>query len=254
MNHPALPRVLNATPYSGFDMPRLGRIVPAHVRSERSQDDDAGFVSSMDSIDADSLAAVASKMDPDLPVCFEWEPDIHLQTSAHEMLARMHDMTVALDHLKAALRPGSLFGLYRTLPPRLWWPHQLHSPYIPGRADRDLKRVRDLIGRVTAMFPSLYTFYDDDRVGWTRYAIGTARLCDVLDPGREVPRWAYMWPRYHNSNKRLAHEPEPIDDWRYKVRLALDLGFGVAVWDDGRGVFEVSDHINAVVELGKEAG
>jgi hypothetical protein len=42
--------------------------------------------------------------------------------------------------------------------------------------------------------------------------------------------YPFVWPRYHNSNKKVGGQTIPLDEWRFHVRRVLKYADGCVVW------------------------
>jgi hypothetical protein len=119
-------------------------------------------------------------------------------------------------------------GYYGVLPVPDYWravSKPGSSKFISWQSDNN--RLQSLIENVDALFPSLYTFYNDQD-GWVKFAraqIGEARR---LANGKPVI--VFLWPKFHDSNRFLKNKYVPTDFWRVELETALELADGVVIW------------------------
>lgn len=132
-------------------------------------------------------------------------------------------------------------GYYSLAPLRDYWRAARppdHAEYQAWVAEND--KVQPLADEVDALFPSLYTFYDDID-GWERTALQNLREARRVAKGK--PIYPFLWPQYHESNKKLGGQYLRASDWRRQlefIRLHADgavlwggwAGTGPARWDD----------------------
>jgi hypothetical protein len=127
--------------------------------------------------------------------------------------------------------PGLKVGFYGLPPIRDYWRVQkgFGSPaYQAWRAEN--RALMPAGEAMDAIFPSLYTFYTD-QAGWIRYA--TANIAEAKRYGKPV--YPFLWPRYHDSNKRLAWQPLELDYWDKELATVFAQADGAVIWDWGKG-------------------
>jgi hypothetical protein len=122
--------------------------------------------------------------------------------------------------------PKLTFGIYSEAPASGYWP-------IVGSDKAQLlaweacnKRMAAIAKKVDVIFPSLYTFYDDE-AGWDTYAKAT--LAAAKQYGKPV--YAFLWPEYHVSNRKLAGTNIPGRVWRHELELTRQNADGVVLWN-----------------------
>jgi Bacterial Ig domain/Hyaluronidase len=85
-----------------------------------------------------------------------------------------------------------------------------------------------LTNEVGALYPSLYTFYEN-RAGWVNYARANIAEAKRLAPGRPV--YPFLWMQYHDSAGALARTYIPYDFWKLQLQTIKDAGAdGVVIW------------------------
>ena len=124
--------------------------------------------------------------------------------------------------------PSVAFGVYGTVPVPDYW-RAIRDPasaeFQSWQQDNDrLERISD---RVDALFPSIYTFYPD-RQGWVTYAI--AQISEARRKANGKPVYAFLWPRYHESNLLLGNRPLDPDYWELQLNTVAQYADGVVIW------------------------
>lgn len=110
-----------------------------------------------------------------------------------------------------------------------WWAartDQYTRQFEAWQAAND--RLRPLAGRMDYIFPSLYTFHDD-QTSWEAYARGN------IDEAKRYgkPVYPFLWMQYHESNKALSGTAVPPDYWRRQLDLVRKHADGVVIWGPG---------------------
>ena len=122
--------------------------------------------------------------------------------------------------------PKLRVGYYSTVPVRDYWAFQ------PGKEGRKIvygeqvKAWGKLADAVDDLYPSLYAFYDD-RDGWMRMADG------LIQAGHAIgkPIYPFLWPQYHDQNKKLALKVIEGDFWLQQLDKVKDQGCdGAVIW------------------------
>jgi hypothetical protein len=123
--------------------------------------------------------------------------------------------------------PSLKVGYYGVVPIRDYWDAlQEGSPrYVSWQKKND--NVASIAKLADVLFPSIYTFYED-RNGWLKYAI--AQIQEARRHADGKPVYAFLWPQYHNSNKKLANTFLPGDYWRMELDTARKYADGVVIW------------------------
>jgi hypothetical protein len=135
-------------------------------------------------------------------------------------------MTVLQWYKEAA--PGLSVGYYGTPPVRDYW-RAITPPTSKERQSLsdENDRLQPLAGTVDILFPSLYTFYNDQG-GWVRYAYG--QIAEARRCANGKPVYVFLWPQYHNSNRNLARTYLPADYWRLELETAKQYADGIVLW------------------------
>lgn len=89
-------------------------------------------------------------------------------------------------------------------------------------------RMAELAAMVDYIFPSLYTFYED-QTGWVDYA--RHNIAEAARYGKPVI--PFLWPLYHGSAPaNLARTPIPQDFWELQLQTVRDLASGAVIWTE----------------------
>jgi sugar phosphate isomerase/epimerase len=139
-----------------------------------------------------------------------------------EKLARVID-------LARRTAPNAHLGFYGLLPGITYWPLFRHDAEY--REWLEVNRALDpLAGHVDAVFPSLYTYYDDLE-GWKNYARQT--LTEARRYGKPV--YVFLWPQFHDSNPTLRGQEVPRAFWLAELELCAELADGIVLWGGWQG-------------------
>lgn len=124
--------------------------------------------------------------------------------------------------------PDLQVGYYGVLPIIDYW-RAVNDPMSTAHVSwvHDNERLRPLRREVDALFPSLYTFYDDQS-GWSRYAV--AQMTEARRLAGEKPVYVFLWPQYHESNQLLGGRYLSPDFWRLELETAKSHADGVVLW------------------------
>lgn len=122
-------------------------------------------------------------------------------------------------------------GYYGVPPIRDYW-RAVKSPTSTERRSwmEENDRLVDLAAVVDVFFPSLYTFYDD-QTGWRQYAI--AQIAEARRYPGGKPVYVFLWPQFHDSNRRLKGTYLSPDFWKLELETAHDFADGVVIWGGG---------------------
>lgn len=136
-----------------------------------------------------------------------------------------------LNALVERLRKGGVteeIGFYGLPPIRDYWravKPANHDQYKVWQAANEvLTAVAD---KVDALFPSLYTFYDD-QAGWEKYA--RANVAEARRLAKGKPVYPFIWMFYHESSATLGGKLIPEVYWRRQLEVLAEVADGVVVW------------------------
>ena len=124
--------------------------------------------------------------------------------------------------------PGLTVGYYGAPPLRDYW-RAISPPTSKERKSlsEDNDRLQPLAEAVDILFPPLYTFYTDQG-GWVRYAYG--QIAEARRCANGKPVYVFLWPQYHDSNRKLAGSYLPADYWRLELETAKQYADGIVLW------------------------
>lgn len=130
-----------------------------------------------------------------------------------------------LDWLRADV-PGVKIGCYGVPPIRNYWGaiKSVDDPTFQAWVAENKRLAR--FGKYSdVIFPSIYTFYDHAE-GWEKYAI--ANIKQAKQYGK--PIYPFIWPKFHNSNKKLSGQLVSPVFWRLQLETCYKYADGVCIW------------------------
>ncbi|MBK9307766.1 MAG: hypothetical protein IPM58_11920 [Nitrospira sp.] len=124
--------------------------------------------------------------------------------------------------------PDIEVGAYGTVPLPDYW----RAIRGPGSKEhqawqQDNDRLDEMAAQLSALYPTLYTYYPD-REGWVRYAI--AQLTEAKRKANGKPVYAFLWPQYHDSNKKLRFQPIEPEYWELQLNTVYQHADGLVIW------------------------
>lgn len=157
----------------------------------------------------------------------KWPLDIRA-SSAEVVQAGIGKMVQAISWFKEAA-PFLNVGVYAMAPRRDYW-----AP-VGGQAEAIASwhytndYVRPIADAVDTLYPSLYTFYDD-QPGWVTYAEANIAEAQRLGRGKRV--LPFIWPQYHDSaSVNLRGTFISADYWTLQLNTIRDAGCaGAVIW------------------------
>lgn len=163
-----------------------------------------------------------------------------LAASKKAVDASMTKMIHIIETSKKA-NPSIKYGYYSCLPLRDYWaPVKNDAEKIKKwkEANDYLKPLADSVGVIC---PSLYTFYPN-REAWLKYA--KANIAEAKRIANGKPIYVYIWPKYHNSNKRDGKKFIEGDFWKLQLETIYNSGVdGIIIWDSPRVVNNPKDKL-----------
>lgn len=97
------------------------------------------------------------------------------------------------------------------------------SEYKQWQTEND--QLKPLADVVDVIFPSLYTYYPDQRA-WGKYAAENIR--EAHRYGKPVI--VFLWPQYSETNIVLSHQYVPVDYWGLQLEIVRRYSDGVVIW------------------------
>ena len=117
-------------------------------------------------------------------------------------------------------------GLYGTFPRSEYWraiDSKAHGGIASLRRDND--KIASIDRMVDAVYPSLYTFYDD-RAGWVAQA--KSLVCEARRLSKK-PVYVFIWPEYHPSSVK-KNQWLPRSYWELQLDTLREIADGVVIW------------------------
>ncbi len=124
--------------------------------------------------------------------------------------------------------PELKVGLYGVAPIRDYWdaiPGKGSAGYLTWQKQNDA--VAPAVQFADILFPSIYTFYDDQS-GWQKYAIAQIQEARRYAGGKPV--YVFLWPQFHESNKKIGGTFLPGDYWRMELETSRKYADGIVIW------------------------
>lgn len=118
---------------------------------------------------------------------------------------------------------------YSILPIRNYWGSlgASDSPaYKAWQAQNDT--MQPLVASVAALYPSLYTFYDNP-TDWVTYAL--ANIAEARRMAGGKPVYPFLWPQYHNSAPAdLRFQYIDSAYWEVQLQTVYEHADGLVIW------------------------
>lgn len=162
----------------------------------------------------------------DTPVVIDLEhwPTSGSAADVNRSISRMQEL---VSRLRASGLRAPL-GFYGLLPNRDYW-RAIATPdssrYQSWQQENDM--TAQIGNFVNIIFPSLYTFYDD-QAHWKVYASANLREARRLAGGKPV--YAFLWPQFHDSNKNLKNQFLSPDFWKLELETTAQYADGIIIW------------------------
>ncbi|HEY3369994.1 MAG TPA: hypothetical protein VGK10_04045 [Prolixibacteraceae bacterium] len=135
----------------------------------------------------------------------------------------LHKLVFVVECLRKA-RPDLQFGYYGVVPQRVYEP-LVDLKLTEWNAFNEAAKV-DLVPHVDAVFPTLFTLYDDPK-GWETFAINTLTESKRFNK----PVYAVIWPKFHESNPVLNGLYLPAAYWRLELETCFRYCDGIVIWN-----------------------
>ena len=142
--------------------------------------------------------------------------------------AAVDNYITVLDWFRKSAPADQDVGYYGMVPIRDYWraiKGDEHPKYKDWQEEND--RLVEFAAEVDVLFPSIYTFYEDQE-GWLTYAKAQIDESRRIAPDKKI--LAFIWPEYHPSNDSRAGEPIEADYWRVQLDFLREHADGVVIW------------------------
>src|ERR1700730_15129897 len=146
------------------------------------------------------------------------------RTEVNATVARLSALTTRI-RTDGFTQPIGIYGLppindyWRAIQP------SNSQQFMAWQAANDV--LAPLVDSVDALFPSVYTFYDDQN-RWETYA--RANVAEARRLAKGKPVYAFIWMQYHDSNPTLGGQLIPQDYWQRQLRVLSQIADGVVIW------------------------
>jgi hypothetical protein len=144
---------------------------------------------------------------------------------SEDIIAGNVDKFIRVTKIVREAAPKATIGYYGVMPCGEYW----------GLVKHDQTKIKDwkecnregeaIAVHVDAIFPSAYTFYNDQR-DWDVYATA------MIEEARRYkkPVYVFLWPEFHVSNRLLRGTNIPAQFWRHQLELCRGLADGIVIW------------------------
>ena len=160
--------------------------------------------------------------------------------NAKEVTASINKMIHVMKYSRK-INPSVKYGYYACIPLRDYW-SPVHNK--PGQMETWKKAndfLKPLVDSVDVLCPSLYAFFPD-REAWVKYA--KANIAEAKRLANDKPVYAYLWPKYHISNKKDGKKFIEGDFWKLQLETIYNSGVdGIIIWDSPRVVNNPKDKV-----------
>lgn len=204
---------------SEFGVPRNPIIYEAKLLPLKTSDEIVEGAALKSLVDGIELGRVPTVVDIERWK-FYTEDEAERQTSREKLLAVIKKIR--------AVRPEMKLGFYGIVPTRTYWPlvDKNRKAERQGWDKLNKRAMEDFIPYVDAVFPSLYTLYDDAD-GWKNYAEETLRVAR----GFNKPVYCFLWPKFNVGNTRLEGKYVPADFWALELDTCYKYADGIVIWN-----------------------
>jgi hypothetical protein len=169
------------------------------------------------------IKEVSGKLDVKLVLCVDIE-DWPVIGDANVVSSSIDKYTTVASVIRDT-NPAVKFGFYGVFPVRDYW--RAIGQRGPKQYDtwvQENNRLKPLAEKVDFVFPSLYTFYPDEKQ-WVNFAIANLKEARKYNK----PVYAYLWPQYHDSTiYKGRHIPGSY--WRLQLETCLKYADGIVIW------------------------
>ncbi|MFA7229985.1 MAG: hypothetical protein WC071_01820 [Victivallaceae bacterium] len=139
------------------------------------------------------------------------------------------------------VNPNVKYGYYSCVPLRDYWVTVGNNPEKMKEWQQANDYLKPLVESVDVLCPSLYAFYNN-RDGWVKYA--RANIAEAKRLANGKPVYVYLWPKYHNSNKKDGKKFIEGDFWKLQLETVYNSGVdGIIIWDSALVVNNPKDKV-----------
>lgn len=160
----------------------------------------------------------------EMPVVLDIEHwTITAGVSESEVLRKLE---YVVDELRR-LAPRHRYGYYAVVPGQDYWRAVASQTSVAHRSwQAENSALEGLLQHVDMLFPSVYTFYEDQDT-WRKFAI--AQVCEARRLS-DKPVVMFLWPQFHASNQKLGGQEIDRAYWRLQLNTAWEYADGVVIW------------------------
>lgn len=148
-----------------------------------------------------------------------------LNDSSSNVVAESVEKYITVADIARSEAPNAVLGYYGILPCREYWGLVARDPKKLS-AWSECNRAGEAIAKhVDVIFPSLYTFYNDQK-SWDIYAAGMIKEARRF----QKPVYVFLWPEFHSSNSSLRGTTIPAEFWRHQLEFCRSRVDGIVIW------------------------
>lgn len=155
--------------------------------------------------------------------------DDDISAATRQVVDASMDKMIHIITTSRKVNPSVKYGYYSCVPLRDYWSPVKNDPEMlkKWRAANDY--LKPLADSLDVICPSLYAFYPD-RDAWVKYAKANIEEAKRIANGKPV--YAYLWPKYHNSNKSEGKKFIEGGFWKLQLETVYNSGVdGIIIWD-----------------------
>jgi hypothetical protein len=173
--------------------------------------------------DRHRVAAVARRIRDGSLVCIDIE--VWPLTGKDEVVRESIEKFKSVANWLRQGTKNATIGYYGILPMRDYWRAiSGKSTYVHRQWIHENKAVEGIAETIDVVFPSLYTFYPDQKE-WEKYAIENIKAARMYGK----PVYAFLWPMYHDSTNRKGQYISQ-EYWRFQLEVCRKYADGVVIW------------------------
>ncbi|MFA7231208.1 MAG: hypothetical protein WC071_08045, partial [Victivallaceae bacterium] len=167
--------------------------------------------------------------------------DDDISTASNKAVDASMDKMIHIISESKKVNPNVKYGYYACVPLREYWTPVKNNPEKMKQWHEANDYLKPLADSVDVICPSLYAFYADHD-GWVKYA--KANIAEAKRLANGKPVYAYLWPKYHNSNKESGKKFIDGNFWKLQLETVYNSGIdGVIIWDSPLVVNNPADKV-----------